>query len=114
VCFGFQLLVSYFGGTVEKGVSGEFGKTVMCDNYLDLPSKPDSVLLRNVTLPHIVWMSHMDVATKLTDNFVNYTSTQTTKYVLIEDKVNNVFAVQYHPEVTDTKYGKRLYRNFVR
>jgi GMP synthase (glutamine-hydrolysing) len=56
----------------------------------------------------------MDSATKLSNNFVNFASTQSTNYVVIEDKINNVFGIQYHPEVTDTTYGKKVYRNFIR
>ena len=111
VCFGLQLLVSYFGGKVEKStLGGEFAKASLCQT---IGAKGNSVLLRNISMPNIVWMSHMDVATDVPINFETYGYTTVTKHAVIEDQKNNVFAVQYHPEVKDTKSGKKMYRNFL-
>lgn len=114
VCFGLQLLVNYFGGKVEKSeFGGEFAKASLCQSIESENSQHMSVLLKNVLLPGIVWMSHMDVATQVPNNFVTYGYTTITKHAVIEDHTNNVFGVQYHPEVKDTKSGKRMYRNFL-
>ena len=115
VCFGLQLLVSYFGGKVEKSkIGGEFAKATLCSSFSSQKAtKIESVLLRHMTLPSVVWMSHMDVATEVPNNFETYGYTTVTTHAVIEDHLNNIFAVQYHPEVKDTKSGKRMYRNFL-
>lgn len=73
----------------------------------------DSIILKNITFPNNVWMSHMDVATEVPNNFTTFGYTTITTHAVIEDHERNIFAVQFHPEVKDTKNGKRMYRNFL-
>ena len=58
-------------------------------------------------------MSHADQVSKLPKNFKMIASSQNSKFAIIENKINNFYGVQFHPEVTHTENGKILIRNFI-
>ncbi len=108
VCFGLQFLVAYLGGTVSKSPNGgEFGKAIIYRDNIE------SVLLNGIEIPGYVWMSHTDVATKIPDGFEVYGNTKITRNAVLEDQNRNIYAVQFHPEVKDTKGGRKIYKNFL-
>lgn len=106
ICYGMQLLAKDLAGEVSPSDKREYGhaqlkrlsgKTVLFDN---LPEKLD------------VWMSHGDHVTKLPEGF---RTTATTGEVItaIENPERNIFAVQFHPEVSHTPQGKEIIKNFI-
>ncbi len=60
-----------------------------------------------------VWMSHADQVVKLPKNFTNIASSKSSKLCMIENKKNNFFGIQFHPEVTHTNKGKIILKNFI-
>ena len=58
-------------------------------------------------------MSHADQVSKLPKNFKVIASSNNSKFAIIENKKKNFYGVQFHPEVTHTKNGKKLIKNFV-
>ena len=58
-------------------------------------------------------MSHSDQVSKLPKNFNIVASSQNSKFAIIENKSKNYFGVQFHPEVTHTKNGKKIIQNFI-
>ena len=109
ICFGHQILSKELGGRVKKSKHREFGLATI--NKIS-----NSVLTKNFfNQKNIsnVWMSHADQVSKMPKNFKVIASTKNSKLTIIENSKNNFYGVQFHPEVTHTKKGKILLRNFL-
>ena len=109
ICFGHQILSKLNGGKVKHSKHREFG-------LVDIKKKNKSTLTRNFfdkQNKNKVWMSHADQVSKLPKNFKVIASSSNSKFTIIENKKKNFYGVQFHPEVTHTKNGKKLIKNFV-
>ena len=109
ICFGHQILSKLNGGKVKKSKHREFG-------LVNLYKKRDSLLTKNFFNSKNtakVWMSHADQVSKLPKNFRVISSSQNSKFAIIENKQKNFYGVQFHPEVTHTENGKKLLSNFI-
>lgn len=106
ICYGMQLISTDLGGESTPAEKREYGhaqlkrlsgKTTL---FTGLPEKLD------------VWMSHGDHVTKLPKGF---STTATTGDVItaIENPERQIFAVQFHPEVSHTPKGKEIIKNFI-
>ncbi|XOD69176.1 MAG: glutamine-hydrolyzing GMP synthase [Flavobacteriales bacterium AspAUS03] len=106
ICYGMQLISHIFGGLVTKGKHGEYGQT---DFIVD---DPHDRLLRGIPEKSTVWMSHFDEVNKEPEGFkiVGHTI-HCAAALSCEDR--NIYAVQFHPEVSQTTYGTTLLHNFV-
>ena len=60
-----------------------------------------------------VWMSHQDAVLKLPFNFKIIASTKDSKMTIIENTKNKIYGIQFHPEVTHTENGKKIFQNFI-
>ena len=60
-----------------------------------------------------VWMSHEDAVVKLTKKFKSLLLQKTLNLTIIENKKENIYGVQFHPEVTHTDNGKKIFKNFL-
>ena len=58
-------------------------------------------------------MSHADEVTKLPKDFKVIGKTNNAKFCIVENSKKNLFGIQFHPEVTHTKRGKIILRNFI-
>ena len=58
-------------------------------------------------------MSHADQVSKLPKNFRVIASSTNSKFAIVENKLKNFYGVQFHPEVTHTENGKKLFSNFI-
>jgi len=109
ICFGHQILSKLNGGKVKQSKHREFG-------LVNIFQKNKSILTKNFfnkkNLTE-VWMSHADQVTKLPKNFKVIASSQNSKFAIIQHKRQNLFGVQFHPEVTHTKNGKKIINNFI-
>ena len=109
ICFGHQILSKMLGGVVKKSNHREFGlaeinkksNSLLTKNFFDKKSKND------------VWMSHADQVSKMPKNFKIVASSKNSKLTIIENTKSKFYGVQFHPEVTHTKKGKILLRNFI-
>ena len=109
ICFGHQILSKELGGRVKKSKHREFGLAT-------IKKVSNSVLTKNFfNKKNIsnVWMSHADQVSKMPKNFKIIASTKNSKLTIIENSRDNFYGVQFHPEVTHTKKGKILLRNFI-
>ena len=57
-------------------------------------------------------MSHQDAAISLPKGFKIVASTKESKLTIIENTVNKIYGVQFHPEVTHTDNGKEIFKKF--
>lgn len=106
ICYGAQFLASQFGGKVESTDCREYGRA-----NLQLAEK-DNPLLKDISKDSQVWMSHGDTITALPDNFYHIASTDKVVNAAFQAKDEQIWGVQFHPEVAHTLEGKQLLRNF--
>lgn len=106
ICYGLQALVYQNGGKVASAKRREYGKSP-----LNLVSE-DNPLFRGISSPTICWMSHGDAAETLPSGFHTIANSPNSPYAAIASG-NNMYAVQFHPEVTHTSEGSKILSNFV-
>ena len=105
ICYGAQLTAWLTGGEIcSAGALGEYGKIEL--------SVKDDPLFEGVPEKSICWMSHTDYIKRAPEGFAVTATTQHCPCAAMSDG-KNVFAVQFHPEVTHTVYGKRMLHNFL-
>ncbi|MCB0378088.1 MAG: glutamine-hydrolyzing GMP synthase [Bdellovibrionales bacterium] len=101
ICYGMQLMAQQYGGIVEKAKVREYGKQYV--NWTDR--------LRDIPGEQKVWMSHGDVVKVPPPGFkVLAVSDEDHPAAMIGD---DLFAVQFHPEVSHTEYGLEVLKYFV-
>ena len=114
ICYGMQTMAAQLGGKVEPGKVHEFG-------YAEIRARGHSALLKDIedrvsAEGHgllDVWMSHGDHVTQMPDGFKLIASTGDVPIAGMADESRGLYALQFHPEVTHTKQGERIYSRFV-
>ncbi len=106
ICYGHQVIAYMLGGEIERGKHREFGKEV-------LAIKQQSDVFKGLESKEQVWFSHGDQVTKLPKGFMTIASTEGCKCAAYEYAQKNIYAIQFHPEVTHTKKGTRIISNFI-
>lgn len=106
ICYGLQALVHQNGGKVARATKSEFGRAfVRVDRTSPIfAGLPEESML--------CWMSHGDAAEQLPPGFSSVGSSDNSPYAAIASG-RNQFAVQFHPEVTQTESGMQILHNFV-
>jgi len=102
VCYGMQLLAKELGGRVDASSRREYG-------LREIDVKGSNALLQGVRR---VWMSHGDKIKEPPPGFT-VTATTDTTMAAMENPARRIFGVQFHPEVTHTDNGDRVYRRFI-
>ncbi len=103
ICYGMQLMGKLLGGKVGKGKAKEFG--VVIGNL------KKSTLFQGCLGKQLVLMSHGDQVLKLPPGFVNIASSRDVVNAAMEKE--NLFAVQFHPEVVHTRNGMKILANWL-
>jgi GMP synthase (glutamine-hydrolysing) len=114
ICYGLQTMSHQLGGRVEAHDSKEFG-------YAEIRARGHSTLLRDIedrvnAEGHgllDVWMSHGDRVVDAPPGFKIIASTPDLPIAGIADEVRHYYGLQFHPEVTHTTQGDRIYSRFV-
>ncbi len=106
ICYGAQLMAHTLGGVVSPCEVSEYGKT---DMFLDA----DCPLYKGLGPKQIVLMSHTDRVTALPQGFVVTAHTEHCPIASYADREKKLYGTQFHPEVTTTRNGKKLIRNFL-
>jgi GMP synthase (glutamine-hydrolysing) len=114
ICYGLQAMAHQLGGRVEAHDSKEFG-------YAEIRARGHSELLRDIQdrmNEHghgllDVWMSHGDRVVEMPPGFKLIASTPDVPIAGIADESRRYYGVQFHPEVTHTPQGTRIYARFV-
>ena len=109
ICFGHQIISKQLGGSVKKSKSREYGLVKV--KKLNKSLLTEGFFNKNKTSD--VWMSHSDEVTKIPKNFKVIGSSNSSKNCLIENSDKSIYGIQFHPEVTHTKNGKKLLKNFI-
>ena len=106
ICYGMHLACESLGGKVQSTNTREFGRaTCTVDSkdqlFKDFPAEAE------------VWMSHGDQVQQVSDVFEPLAKTSTCPVAAVKHQTLPVYGIQFHPEVTHTKQGKTLLRNFL-
>jgi GMP synthase (glutamine-hydrolysing) len=70
-------------------------------------------ILNGLQQEEIVWMSHGDQIESLPSGFSVYATTENCPVAAYGNASNNVFGLQFHPEVVHTKSGMTILSNFL-
>lgn len=106
ICYGCQLISYMKNGTVSSAEnSSEYGKTLLYSR--------ENPLFHNVPLESICWMSHNDYISKIPEGFSVIAETDKCPCAAMADTKQKLYAVQFHPEVTHTEFGRQILKNFV-
>ncbi len=105
ICYGMQLTAHLLGGKVKKGEKGEYGKA-------DFSIFEQCSLFDGVPENSSVWMSHFDEVAEVPEGFV-IAGKSNIDIASIFNSEKNIYAVQFHPEVSHTDFGSQILENFV-
>ena len=107
ICYGAQFMAYSNGGTVEPAGTREYGRA-----HLSSFSE-NNQLFKGLKKNTQVWMSHGDTITSIPSNFKVIASTDEVNIAAYQVENENIWGVQFHPEVYHTEEGTQLLRNFV-
>ena len=114
ICYGMQTMAAQMGGEVESADHHEYG-------HAQVRARGHSQLLLDIE-DHTtvegygildVWMSHGDRVNQLPEGFKVIASTDSAPIAGIADESRGFYGLQFHPEVTHTRQGKRIIDRFV-
>jgi GMP synthase (glutamine-hydrolysing) len=114
ICYGMQTMAEQLGGKVQTSNLREFG-------YAQIKVEGNSSLLHDIK-DHVddngnalldVWMSHGDKVSEMPAGFELMASTDSCPIAGMYNAEKNFFGVQFHPEVTHTLQGQRLFEHFI-
>lgn len=106
ICYGCQLIAYMKNGEIcSAGAISEYGKIEM--------SVKDSLIFEGVPEKSVCWMSHTDYVKTIPQGYEIIATTEQCPCAAFCDKENKIYAVQFHPEVTHTEFGKEIIRNFL-
>lgn len=114
ICYGMQAMTAQLGGRVEVSTHREYG-------YAQVRAHGHSQLLAEIedhTTPAgdallDVWMSHGDRVISLPEGFKRIASTDNAPLAGMADETRQFYGLQFHPEVTHTRQGKRILERFI-
>jgi GMP synthase (glutamine-hydrolysing) len=114
ICYGMQTMAAQLGGGVASSEKHEYG-------YAQVRARGHSRLLRDIE-DHTssegyglldVWMSHGDRVEQLPPEFHVICETDNAPYAGMADEERGFYGLQFHPEVTHTRQGKRIVERFL-
>ncbi len=113
ICYGMQTMAEQFGGRVACSNTSEFG-------YAQIRTLGEAGLLHDIR-DHIddegrslldVWMSHGDKVVELPEGFELMAETDNCPIAGMAHKDKPFYGIQFHPEVTHTLQGIRIFEHF--
>jgi GMP synthase (glutamine-hydrolysing) len=108
ICYGMQLIAHIRGGSVKKGRLGEYGRTKVI-----FSDGSDEKILRGIPKTIDVWMSHWDEVWQLPDGAVKFAESESGTCAAYSMDGGRTVALQFHPEVDTTEYGREMISSFL-
>lgn len=114
ICYGMQTMAEQLGGVVEGSAVHEFGAAeVKIEKINPLLAEIKDHVADDGTSLLDVWMSHGDKVVRLPENFSLMASTPSCPIAGMCYEEKDLYGIQFHPEVTHTLQGKRIFEHFV-
>ncbi len=110
ICYGMQLLSRHFGGQVVPAGKREYGHAVV--RSVGRPGELFDGFFTEGTSS--VWMSHGDHVAVVPDGFEVVAATDNAPVCAIQKTDEQLYGVQFHPEVNHTPHGALMINTFVR
>ena len=107
ICYGAQYLAHFNGGSVAPSNIREYGRANLSE------VSENEILFEGLEKDSQVWMSHSDTIAKLPDNAVCLASTKDVVNAAYRIDGEDTYAIQFHPEVYHTTFGKNILENFL-
>ena len=109
ICYGAQLIAQQLGGTVGRGLRGEYGRA----RLTRIAGSVTTLLDDGIPTEQDVWMSHFDAVTEPPPGFVATATTPDSAVAVLESPDRRIWGVQYHPEVVHTPFGAAVLERFL-
>lgn len=106
ICYGAQLMNYLLGGKVSQAPVREYGKTEVTVNH-------ESKLFKDVSKNTICWMSHTDYIEQFAEGFKISAQSESCPVAAFEKPSQDLYGVQFHPEVVHSQEGTKMIRNFL-
>ena len=106
ICYGAQYIAHFSGGMVAPSKTREYGRANL-DHIVEDP------FFEGVTKGTQVWMSHSDTIQRLPDGAELLASTKDVTNAAYKIQDEQLYAIQFHPEVYHTKEGAVILKNFL-
>ena len=107
ICYGMQLLTQALGGQVGAARRREYGPAEVRTGEVSSP------LFANLPTRHTVWMSHGDRIEALPPGFEAIASSDNSPLAAMGHTARGIYGLQFHPEVSHTRNGSAILRNFL-
>jgi GMP synthase (glutamine-hydrolysing) len=107
LCYGAQFLAASNGGKVEKSIHREYGRA-------NITIATEDRLLNGIENGSQVWMSHGDTILEMPAGTTTLAKTDSIPVAAYRFTNKEVYAVQFHPEVSHSTDGTLLLQNFTK
>ena len=107
LCYGAQFLVARNGGKVERSTHREYGRA-------NLTVERNDKLLEGISDGSQVWMSHGDTILDMPEGTSVIARTASIPVAAYRFTDKEIYAVQFHPEVSHSTDGTQLLGNFTK
>ncbi|MGM8212137.1 glutamine-hydrolyzing GMP synthase [Virgibacillus sp. W0430] len=106
ICYGMQLMTIHFGGEIEQIGARTHEKEM-------IKVHDNSGLFAGLPNEQTVWMSRGEAVKKVPESFSVDAASEETPVAAISNKSNNLYGVQFHPEVAETEQGMEVLKQFL-
>lgn len=106
ICYGMQITAHTLGGTVERANEREYGR-------VPVTFDTTSALFAGMKETSVVWMSHTYHVTAVPEGFVSIARSANCGFCAMANPEKRIYAVQFHPEVTHSEEGQKIFGNFL-
>lgn len=112
ICYGLQEIAWHFGKNVLAGEKREYGHAALQIRRHSGKQAYVDRLFEGLPDDMEVWMSHGDKLSNLPEEYTVVATTQSSPYAGIAHQSNELYGIQFHPEVTHTPKGTKVIENF--
>ncbi|MDE1849758.1 MAG: glutamine-hydrolyzing GMP synthase [Candidatus Micrarchaeota archaeon] len=106
ICYGHQLIAHYAGGIVIPAKTKEYGSSVA-------RIRKHEDIFSGLKDNEQVWMSHGDTVLKIPKDYTIIADTTDCPIAAYKSRSKHIYGLQWHPEVTHTKNGSKILKNFI-
>lgn len=106
ICYGHQLIAYKVGGDVDEAEKSEYG-------IIKPEIEKSKGILKGIENRIKGWTSHRDIVKDLPEEFETLAGTRNCPIAAYAGENNDIYGIQWHPEVTHTEYGDKVFQNFL-